>query len=133
MILRSKLSSSFAVKFIVDLDCFFSTILKQMKVVLWNHKCIWSYFSWERNMEENWTLVSASLEIKRVIDVCVLNLSSWLASALHFGGAWYHVNVHLIGSPVPRQDKVFCTIYWTFEISFQHQIKKQLHLKSESL
>lgn len=67
-----------------------------------------SHFSWEKNLEENGTLVSSSLEIKKkVVNAYILNLISWLASALHVGSTWYHVNLQLMGSPVPRQDKWF--------------------------
>lgn len=39
--------------------------------------------------------------------VYILNLISSLASTLCVGGMWCHVNVHLMGSPVPRQDECF--------------------------
>lgn len=66
IILKSKLSSWFAMKFIVNLDYFFHTFLKWKKKWYFEvYKCIESHFSWEKNPEENWTLVSASLEIKK--------------------------------------------------------------------
>lgn len=45
--------------------------------------------------------------MKSIVDVCILNLSSWLASALHIGGTCYHVAEHLIGSSVRRQEECF--------------------------